>query len=96
MIRIMTARDPDAVTITVDGLLSGEYADALNTCVKQAIGYRRPVHLFLRNVTGIDEGGRGLLGRWAAKGVQLSAAGVYSSYIVAEISASAAQAAPGR
>jgi hypothetical protein len=46
MIRIMTAAEPQAFTITVDGLLAGEYVEALDTCVNQAIGRGRPVHLF--------------------------------------------------
>jgi hypothetical protein len=92
MIRIMTAAEPQAFTITVEGRLAGEYVEALDTCVNQAIGHGSPVHLFLRDVTSIDESGRALLVRLAAKDVQLSAAGVYNSYIVAKISASAAQA----
>jgi hypothetical protein len=92
MIRIMTAAEPQAFTITVDGRLAGEYVEALDTCVNRAIGHGRPVHLFLRDVTSIDESGRALLVLLAAKGVQLSAAGVYNSYIVAKITASAAQA----
>jgi hypothetical protein len=43
------------------------------------------VHLFLRNVFDIDDIGRSLLSRLAAQGVQLSASGVYSSYVVANI-----------
>ena len=89
MIRIMTATEPDASTVTVDGEVAAEYVEAIDTCVKQAIGRGRPVHLFLRDVSSIDESGRGLLGRLAASGVHLSANGVYSSYIVAEISRSA-------
>ena len=88
MIRILTATEPRGITITVDGRLDGEYIEAVDTCVKQAVGQGRPVHLFLRDVSSIDEGGRVLLGRLAAEGVQLSATGVYSSYIVSEISPS--------
>ena len=88
MIRILTAAEPSGITITVDGRLAGDYIDAVDTCVKQAIGQGKPVHLFLRDVSSIDESGRLLLGRLAARGVQLSATGVYSSYIVSEISPS--------
>jgi len=90
MIRIMTAAEPKLVSITVDGDLSGEYVDAVETCVKQALAQRTPTTLFLRDVTSIDERGRTLLTRLAAKGVRLRAAGVYSSYVVARISQSAA------
>src|ERR1035438_7216673 len=69
MIRIMTATRPKVITITVDGELSGEYVDAVETCATHAIATRRPTHLFLRDVSTIDEGGRALLVRLAAKGV---------------------------
>ena len=67
MIRIMTATEPDASTITVDGQVAAEYVEAIDICVKQAIGRGQPVHLFLRDVSGIDATGRALLGRLAAK-----------------------------
>ena len=59
--------------------------DGVETCSYQAMGQGRPVYLFLRDVSHIDEHGRSLLSRLARKGVRLSASGVYSSYIVAEI-----------
>jgi len=85
MIRVLTANEPNAVMITIDGQLVGAYVDAVETCVNQAIAEQRPVHLFLRKVSNIDESGRTLLSRLAAKGVELSAFGVYSSYVVGEI-----------
>ena len=85
MIRISTANDPAAITIIVDGQLLSEYANAIELCSQQAASQRKPVHLFLRDVSHIDESGRALLSRLAAKGVQLSASGVYCSYIVAEV-----------
>jgi hypothetical protein len=88
MIRILSATEPNGITITVDGRLAGEYIEAVESCVKHAIGQGKPVHLFLRDVSSIDDGGRVLLGRLAAEGVRLSATGVYSSYIVSEISPS--------
>jgi hypothetical protein len=86
MIRILTTNGPSAVTFTIDGQLVGDYVDAVEASVDQAIREGRAVHLFLRDVSHIDEGGRKLLSRLAAKGVELSASGVYSSYIVAEVS----------
>jgi ABC-type transporter Mla MlaB component len=90
MIRIMTDVRPKFITITVDGELSSEYVSTVETCVSQAIAQERPVRLFLRDVSRIDESGRALLGAMAAKGVRLRASGVYSSYVVARISQSAA------
>jgi hypothetical protein len=88
--RIMTATEPKLITITVDGELAGEYVDAVETCAMQSLAQRKPTHLFLRDVFTIDESGRALLARLAAKGVRLRATGVYCSYIVAQISQSAA------
>jgi len=90
MIRIMTATEPKFITITVDGGLAGECVDAVETCAIQTIAQRRPIRLFLRDVSSIDERGRALLARLAMKGVRLRAAGVCCSYIVAKITRSAA------
>lgn len=43
---------------------------------------RKPVHLFLRDVSTVDQAGRALLCRLAAKGVRLFGSGVYTSYLV--------------
>lgn len=96
MIRILTADEPNAITITVDGQLVDDCVDAVETCSFQAMTQGRPVHLFLRDVSHIDEHGRSLLSSLAGKGVQLSASGVYSSYIVAEIRKGQAQHSDGR
>lgn len=86
MIRIFTADERGAITITVDGQLVDDCVEAVEACSHRALGQRRPVHLYLRDVSHIDERGRSLLSRLASKGVQLSASGVYSSWIVSEIS----------
>lgn len=96
MIPILTADEPDAITITVDGQLVDDCVDAVETCTDQAMGQGRPVHLFLRDVSHIDEHGRSLLSRLAGKDVRLSASGVYSSYIVAQISKGQPQPSDGR
>jgi hypothetical protein len=85
MIRIITSNHAGGITITVDGRLVGDYVDAVEMSVHQAMDQGRPVHLFLRDVSVIDESGRMLLSRLASKGVELSASGVYSSYIVADV-----------
>jgi hypothetical protein len=85
MIRILTANKPGAVTITIDGRLVGEYIEEIEASVRSVIEPGKKVHLFLRDVFDIDDTGRSLLSRLAAQGVQLSALGVYSSYVVANI-----------
>ena len=85
MIRIMTADNPTCTTITVDGKLSGDYVETIETCCAQAASKGRPVQLYLRDVSIIDEPARGMLHRLAGKGVGLKATGIYSSYVVAGI-----------
>ena len=96
MIRVLTADEPNAITITVDGQLVDDSVNAVETCSYHAMAQGRPVQLFLRDVSHIDEQGRSLLCRLAGKGVQLSASGVYSSYIVAEITRGEPQRSNGR
>jgi hypothetical protein len=85
MIRILTANEPGAVKITIDGRLVGEYVKEVETSVRSVAEPGRQVCLFLRNVFDIDDMGRSLLSRLATEGVQLSAAGLYSSYVVSTL-----------
>jgi ABC-type transporter Mla MlaB component len=85
MIRIQAADNPGGTTIAIDGQLAGEYVQEVETSIRKAIEKHNHVHLFLRDVSHIDEAGHSLLSRLAAKGVKLSAAGLYSSYVVADI-----------
>ena len=85
MIRVMTTDEPASTTITVDGKLSGEFVDPVELCCLQAISRPKPVRLYLRDVSLIDERGRALLRKLADRGVGLQASGVYSSYIVDKI-----------
>jgi hypothetical protein len=85
MVRIMTADGLTSTTLTVDGTLSGESVEPVQTCCIQALSKGKPVRLFLRDVSAIDERGRTMLRHLAAEGVDLTANGIYSSYIVDEI-----------
>jgi hypothetical protein len=85
MIRIQTANTPGAIRIAIDGQLIGEYVEEIETSIREAGEQHQHVHLCLRNVSNIDEPGHSMLSRLAAQGVELSAAGLYSSYVVAEI-----------
>lgn len=85
MIRIQSAENRGRVTIAIDGQLAGEYVNEVQTAIQKAIEQQKDVLLFLRDVSHIDEAGHSLLARLAAQGVELSAAGLYSSYVVAEI-----------
>jgi hypothetical protein len=85
MLRIMTADEPASTTITVDGTLSGEGIEPVQACCIQALSYGKPVRLHLRDVSAIDERGRAMLRHLAEEGVDVTANGIYSSYIVNEI-----------
>jgi hypothetical protein len=85
MIRIQTADNPDGATIAIDGQLVGEYVEEVEASIRKAIEQHKEVHLFLRDVSLIDATGHALLSRLAAQGVELSATGLYSSYVVSQI-----------
>jgi len=85
MIRILTADELTGTTVTVDGTLSGEAVEPVQACCIQALAKGTPVRLHLRDVSAIDERGRAMLRHLAAEGVDLTAKGVYSSYIVEDI-----------
>jgi len=85
MIRIMTVDELTSTTITVDGTLSGEGIEPVQTCCMEALSKGKPVRLHLRDVSAIDERGRTMLRYMAAQGVYLTANGIYSSYIVGDI-----------
>jgi ABC-type transporter Mla MlaB component len=85
MIHISTKNEPRRITITVDGQLAGEDVNAVEKSCTEAIAQERRVRLFLREVSNIDARGLTLLHRLAANGVEVKAAGVYSSYIVKEV-----------
>jgi len=81
----MTADEPASTTFTVDGTLSDGSVEPVQTCCIEALSKGKRVRLHLRDVAAIGERGRTMLRYLAAKGVDLTANGVYSSYIVDEI-----------
>lgn len=82
MIRIQTANNPGGITIAIDGQLVGEYVEEVEASIRKAAGEKRKnVH----DISHIDETGHSLLSRLAAQGVELSAAGLYSSYVINQI-----------
>ena len=85
MVRIMTLDELTRTTITVDGTLSGEGIEPVQTCCIQALSKGKPVRLHLRDVSAIDERGHPMPRHLAAEGVDLTANGIYSSYIVDEV-----------
>ena len=85
MIRIQSAINLGGTTIAIDGQLIGEYIAEVEASIRKSMEQYKDVHLLLRNVSHIDEMGHALLSRLAAQGVELSAAGLYSSHVVTEV-----------
>jgi ABC-type transporter Mla MlaB component len=85
MIRIQAANNPGGITIAIDGQLIAEYIAEVEASIQKSMEQYNDVHLFLRNVSHIDEMGQALLSRLAAQGVELSATGLYSSHVVAQV-----------
>lgn len=76
-------------TVTIDGELSADYVEVVETCCGQARADGKPIDLVLNDVSTVDEAGRALLCRLAASGVRLSGHGVYISYLVRSVSPAA-------
>jgi hypothetical protein len=84
MIRIQAVDNPGGTTIVIDGQLIREYVTEVEGSIRK-LEQHNDVHLFLRNISHIDDMGHALLSRLAAQGVQLSATGLYSSHIVTQV-----------
>jgi hypothetical protein len=85
MIRIQAAINAGGITLAIDGQLIGEYVAQIEASIRKSMEQYKDVHVFLRDVSHIDEKGHALLSRLAAQGVELSAAGLYSAHIVAQV-----------
>ena len=81
MFRIDKEIGQQRARLTVSGEISSACVEVLETCCEQTIKDGKAVHLVL-DVTTIDESGRALLRRLAAKGVRMFAKGIYHSYLV--------------
>jgi hypothetical protein len=82
MIRVTKTEERSRTVVTIDGQLSCECVTVVETCCSQAESKRKPVYVFLRDVTTVDQAGTVLLRRLAAKGIRLLARGIYTSYLV--------------
>ena len=58
MIRVMTAEEPASTTITVDGKLSGESVEPVETCCIEAISKGKPVQAGKDFGKGIGRGAK--------------------------------------
>jgi hypothetical protein len=87
MIHVTKTEERWRTVVTVDGQLSGDSIDVVETCCSEAESGGKPVQLFLRDVTTVDQTGRMLLKRLAGKGIRLAASGVYTTYLVQALTA---------
>jgi len=92
MIRVTKTEERSRTVVTIDGQLSGECVTVVETCCRQAESRQKPVYVFLRDVTTVDQAGTMLLRRLAAKGIRLLARGVYMSYLVRTVASDGAAA----
>ena len=92
MIRVTKTEERSRTVVTIDGQLSGECVPVIETCCSQAEAKRKPIYVFLRDVTTVDQAGTMLLRRLAAKGIRLLARGIYTSYLVQTVASGGAAA----
>jgi hypothetical protein len=92
MIRVTKTEERSRTVVTIDGQLSGECVTVVETCCSQAESKQKPVYVFLRDVTTVDQAGTMLLRRLAAKGIRLLAHGLYTSYLVQTLASDGAAA----
>lgn len=85
MFRVSKAEERSGTVITIDGQLSRDSIELVENCCNQAMTKGKRVLLFLRDVPTVNQDGRDLLARLAAKGVRLRAAGIYTQYLVHEL-----------
>jgi hypothetical protein len=87
MIRVTKTEERSRTVVTIDGQLSGECVTVVETFCSQAASRRKPIYVFLRDVTTVDQAGTMLLRRLAARGIRLLARGIYTSYLVHALAA---------
>lgn len=82
MFRLSTKEEGGNTVVTVDGQISGEYLDVVEDWCNHAALKGKPVRLYLRDVSAVDDAGRSMLRRLAKKGIGITATGVYNCYLV--------------
>ncbi|HWY03336.1 MAG TPA: hypothetical protein VNX60_06690 [Candidatus Acidoferrum sp.] len=73
MLRVSKREERSRTVLIVEGHLSADYVQVIETCCNEAISTGAIVHLYLRDVPTIDGASCALLSRLAAKGVLLLA-----------------------
>jgi ABC-type transporter Mla MlaB component len=89
MFRLSKKEEEGGTVVTIDGQLSGDSIEVVEEWCSQATSKGQSVHLYLRDVSVVDQAGRSLLCRLARNGIDIRAAGVYTSYLVQALNAAA-------
>jgi hypothetical protein len=82
MIRITRTEKRSNTIIAIDGQICSDSIAVVETWCGQAESYGKPVRLFLRDVTTVDQSGQTLLRRLAARGIRIVARGLYTSDLI--------------
>jgi ABC-type transporter Mla MlaB component len=83
--RLDTEYDSRQIRLSISGEISAEGIEMIEARCDQALRDGNTVEVVLLAVTAIDDAGAALLRRLSAKGVGLSANGLYNSHLVESI-----------
>jgi len=82
MIRVTKTEERLRTVVTIDGQLTADSVAVVENCCSHPEASQKPICLFLRDVTTVDQSGTILLRRLAARGIRLRANGIFTSYLV--------------
>jgi anti-anti-sigma regulatory factor len=83
--RIQEVNGRSRCLVIIEGKLTGDYVQVAEACCLHVQSRRKPLVVFLKDVTAIDEAGQKLLCRLASHGVSVRASGIYTSYVVRQV-----------
>jgi anti-anti-sigma regulatory factor len=98
VIRISQINEGSKQRLLVEGTLSGDWVDVLESCWLETphAPDGEPMRIDLSGVTYVDDRGRGLLARMIQDGAELRATGVMNRAVIQEITERIAMTRSGR
>ncbi|MBO0725545.1 MAG: hypothetical protein J2P52_08095 [Blastocatellia bacterium] len=85
MMRITQHRDGEAITLKIEGRLTGEWVDEMERCWNEVKNDTHLLRIDLTGVTCIDAAGRELLARMFASGAAAVAVNVMTRAVIEQI-----------
>ncbi len=85
MLKITTQTNATGIFFEAEGKLTGPWVQELEDCWRRAAATDQPVSVILKEVTFIDDAGKGLLAKMYRQGAKLMAQGCMTRAIVREI-----------